>query len=137
MSRILLVEDDPQLVGLWSIAMAKHGHEVTTASSGREGLEKFSDGAFDLVITDIIMADGDGLEMIIEMRRINSATKILAISGGGQAVTFDFLERAREHGAVATLSKPFPINELMGAINSCLSNQNIEVQGSTDNTSQP
>ena len=120
MAHILLVEDDPAMLETLSLAMRSKGHQVLTASNGGQGLQSFLADQFDLVVTDIIMPDIDGLGMIDEMKRVAPHIKILAISGGGIAVDFDFLSAAKKHGATATLEKPFPISEFHSLLDTCL-----------------
>ena len=122
MAHVLLVEDSPAMLETLSFAMRSKGHSVVTASNGKEGMESFLANQFDLVVTDIIMPDMDGLALIDEMRRVVPNLKILAISGGGRAVEFDFLDAARKYGAVATLEKPFPMSEFHNAVDRCSQN---------------
>jgi DNA-binding NtrC family response regulator len=120
MANILLVEDDLAMLETLSLAMRSKGHNVATAHNGEEGLANIADSRFDLVVTDILMPQVDGLGMIDEVKRVAPQIKVLAISGGGIAVNFDFLDAAKRHGAVATLEKPFPISEFYSALEKCL-----------------
>jgi CheY-like chemotaxis protein len=119
MAQILLVEDNPAMLETLSFAMRAKGHSVVSASNGAEGIERFAAASFDVVVTDIIMPDLDGIGMIDEMRRMAPKVKIIAISGGGTAVEYDFLDAARKHGAMATLEKPFPISEFHSLLERC------------------
>jgi DNA-binding NtrC family response regulator len=120
MPRILLVEDDPNLAELLSKALTKEGYEVATAPDGRLGNEEFAAGDFDLVITDIIMPDQDGVELIDNILRLKPDTKILAISGGARSVNFDYLSLAAKHGVVETLEKPFTLQNFFETLRRCL-----------------
>jgi DNA-binding NtrC family response regulator len=120
MAHILLVEDSPAMLETLSLAMRSKGHRVVTASDGEQAMESLSADHFDLVVTDIIMPAMDGLGLIDALRGVVPDIKILAISGGGTATFFDFLDAARKHGAMATLTKPFPMSEFYNALDTCL-----------------
>lgn len=76
--------------------------------------------AADLVITDLIMPDKDGLEIIQDLRRLNPKVRILAISGGGRVDANEYLAVARKFGAVEVLPKPFTKDELRKALDAAL-----------------
>jgi CheY-like chemotaxis protein len=120
MARILLVEDEPTVLKLLSRALESKGYEYETATNGAEGIIKFTENAYDVIVTDIIMPGGDGIGFIEEIFGVSPEAKILAISGGGSAVNFDFLEAARRLGVTATLSKPFELAEFYVALDVCL-----------------
>lgn len=120
MAHILLVEDNPAMLETLSLAMRSKGHDVVTASDGEEALERLDANLFDLVVTDIIMPALDGLGLIDAMKTVAPNVKILAISGGGTATVFDFLDAAKKHGAMATLEKPFPMSEFYNILEQCL-----------------
>lgn len=119
MAQVLLVEDNSEMLETLSFAMRSKGHSVVTADCGVDGMEKFVSDQFDLVVTDILMPDRDGLGLIAEMMQIVPNSKILAISGGGVIVDFDCLSAASKLGAMATLAKPFPINEFHDVVVRC------------------
>ena len=74
----------------------------------------------DLVITDIIMPDQEGIQTITEMRAAKPDAKIIAISGGGRIGNTDFLKIAQVLGAMAVIPKPFDLDELMMTVRDCL-----------------
>ena len=121
MASVLIVEDEPAVLKLLSRALKEAGHEAVTASNGNDGMKIFSERKFDVVVTDIIMSGGDGIGFIEEMLALAPETKILAISGGGSAVEFDFLGAAAKQGAVTTLAKPFELDAFYSAMDKCLS----------------
>jgi YesN/AraC family two-component response regulator len=120
MAHILLVDDEPLVVEALSSAMISKGHRVVTATNGSEGMERFAEATFDLVITDIIMPDKEGIEMIMEMRRQAPNTRIVAISGGGRTGNVEFLQMAKKLGAMTTLKKPIRLAELYTMLEQCL-----------------
>jgi YesN/AraC family two-component response regulator len=120
MATILLVEDEPLVSETLCSAMKGKGHTVVMAANGVEGLKRFAEGSFDLVVTDIIMPDKEGIEMILEMRRLKSDAKIVAISGGGRTGNVEFLRMAGTLGAMATLNKPIRLADFFNVLNRCL-----------------
>lgn len=120
MARILLVDDEPFLLEMLASAVEAKGHTVDTASNGAKGLKRFTERSFDLVITDIIMPDMEGLGMIQALRRQDPHAKIIAMSGGGAFGSLDVLGFAREFGAMAALTKPVGLQEFWNVVNGCL-----------------
>ncbi len=115
--RSVLVIDDEDLVrDTLRRALESAGIEVTVAADGREGLETYLANPTDVVVTDILMPEKEGIETIIELKRENPEVKIVAISGGDRAGNTDFLEMAVLLGADRVLRKPFRPRELLAAI---------------------
>jgi YesN/AraC family two-component response regulator len=121
MAHVLLVDDDQFVVETLSSAITNKGHTLVTARDGKEGIRKFAEGRFDLVITDIIMPEKEGIETIMEMRRLAPGTRIVAMSGGGRTGNVDFLHMAEKLGATATLTKPIRLAEFYETLERCLS----------------
>ena len=120
MSAILVIDDDASVREVVSEMLRLEGHEVTIAENGREATAMLADRDFDLVITDLIMPEKEGIETISEIRRTDSRIPIVAISGGGRLGPGDYLETARYIGADATLAKPFARQELLTTIDALL-----------------
>jgi YesN/AraC family two-component response regulator len=120
MAHILLVEDEQFVSEALASAMMGVGHTVVTASNGVEGLKRFAEQAFDLVVTDIIMPDKEGIEMILDMRKRKPETKIIAISGGGRTGNVEFLDMAASVGAMAMLKKPIPLAKFLSVLTESL-----------------
>lgn len=121
MARILVVDDEDLVRMTLRQMLEAAGHEVVEARNGREGLDLQTEHAFDLVLTDIIMPEQEGIETIVQLRRRNPQLRIIAISGGGRTKNMDFLKIAASVGADETLTKPFTTNELTAAVSRCLS----------------
>lgn len=120
MSSILVVDDDTQVLDVMSEMLKLEGHQVTLAENGKQAVEQVEAEAFDLVITDLIMPEKEGLETIADIRKLRGPVPIIAISGGGRIGPTDYLETARFIGADATLAKPFGRDELINAVTSLL-----------------
>lgn len=113
MEKILIIEDDRSFRLILSQMIAKAGLEATHANDGEEGLEQFRKDKFDLVITDIIMPNMEGIETIIELHKLDPMVKIIAISGGGQMEPEKYLDTAMALKVNAVLKKPFSYEELL------------------------
>ena len=120
MGRIMVVEDDKAVRELLREILKRAGHEVIAARNGKEAIALYQETPADLVITNILMPEKEGLETIQEMRRDDPDIKIIAISGGGQIGPADYLEIARRFGARRTFSKPFDRKELLAAVDELL-----------------
>jgi CheY-like chemotaxis protein len=96
--------------------LEKVGYEVDLASNGNEGLALFGKNRADLVITDIIMPEKEGLETIRAMRRESPDLKIIAMSGGGKVSADNYLNIASIFGAAKVLEKPFTQQEMVSAV---------------------
>lgn len=112
MARILVIDDEPLVRKTVRLALERVGHQVDEATNGREGEQRLAAQPVDLVITDILMPDQEGIETIRNLQRTNPQLKILAMSGGGRTQNQEFLEIAKKFGAAATMAKPFDVTEL-------------------------
>ncbi|MFW6092480.1 MAG: response regulator [Pseudomonadota bacterium] len=120
MSKILVIDDDPSVREVIREMLQVEGHEVSIAENGREALDELAAREHDLIITDLIMPEQEGIETITEIRRRDAGIPIVAISGGGRLGPGDYLETARFIGADATLAKPFGRQELIAIVDSLL-----------------
>lgn len=110
MARILVIDDEPMIVGLISEALTKYGETVQTASNGEDGLKMLEDSSYDIIVTDMCMPDLDGESVIRYIRSSNhSATPVIGISG-----TPCLFKKA---DCDAVLSKPFQLRELFETVN--------------------
>lgn len=116
MAKILVIDDEPLVLKTIRLVLEQAGHDIHEAPNGRVGMESLAAESFDLVITDILMPDQEGLETISGMRRDNGDIKILAMSGGGRTGNHDFLQIARKLGADATIKKPFDPDLLVAQV---------------------
>lgn len=114
--RVLVIEDEAALRQTIRRMLESAGHEVVEAENGRTGLEAFRKNLLDVVITDIIMPNKEGIETIRDIRALNPGIRIVAISGGGRTKNFDFLRIAGKLGANATLAKPFQRQQLLASL---------------------
>lgn len=121
MSRILIIDDETAIAIMLKKMVEKAGHEAKTAANGNDGLELFESFNPDLLITDIVMPEKEGLELIFELRRKNPALKIIAISGGGRFQYEGYLNSARHLGANKVFQKPLDLKDLMSNISELLS----------------
>ena len=115
---ILVIDDNAQLRALLGGALAKMGYAVTSASDGGEAFEAIARQKFDVVITDLLMPEKDGIEVIGELRKKQPEARIIAMSGGGRGSRDHYLSTAKGLGAHALLGKPFSVSELNAALES-------------------
>jgi CheY-like chemotaxis protein len=114
--RILLIDDDAEVRQALRQALVHAGHHVVEARDGRDGVERYSADIFDLVVTDLVMPNQEGIETIEQLRQLTPALPIIAISGGGRTGNRDVLAMAAKVGASRTMAKPFRPRELVQAI---------------------
>ena len=120
MARILIIDDEEMVRMTLRQTLEKAGHEVREATNGREGVEMFQADPADLVITDIVMPEQEGVETIIKLRADYPDLKIIAVSGGGRIGATDYLEYAKQYGAAHVFEKPFDRKALVAAVESTL-----------------
>ncbi len=115
-TRVLIIDDEMNVRKILRVILEDEGYEVEEAASGSEGMEIYRDHHVDLIIADIFMPDMDGLEVIMDLRRSSTDTKIIAISGGSDVLDVDYLPQAKKLGANRIFSKPFNAEDLMEAV---------------------
>jgi CheY-like chemotaxis protein len=120
LSRILVIDDDDLVRDTLVRMLERAGHKTVAAKNGRQGLAQFHREPPDLIVTDVIMPDLDGIETIMALRQASPAIPIIAVSGGGKAHAMQFLDAAQKLGADLILPKPFKQADLMAAISGLL-----------------
>lgn len=120
MACILIIDDEADLRATMRAALEQDGHEVIEAANGAEGLALIETVPAELVVTDIMMPEKDGIETIIAMRRQRPDLRIIAISGGGNVGKTHFLTMAEKFGATQILAKPFRRQQLLDAVQASL-----------------
>jgi CheY-like chemotaxis protein len=116
MAKILVIDDDAAMRRIVMRMLESTNHQVFEAKDGQRGLALLAEQGADLVITDIIMPEKEGIQTIREIQERSPDTKIIAMSGGGISRNLMFLDVARAFGADAALAKPFKPQELIDAI---------------------
>ncbi len=116
MANILLIDDDQFFRTMLRIALERAGHQVTEAINGRIGLRLFREKPADLVITDIIMPDTEGLETITSLRHESHDVPVVAVSGGGRLGGDSYLDLAKRFGANTTFAKPLCLKSLCSCV---------------------
>lgn len=120
MVRIVVIDDDPFVRMLIRQILERQGYEVTIAASGEEGLERCLEEQAHLVITDIVMPNGDGWDFISRLRQQVKSVRIIAISGGESASSYSYLMLAKRFGAEQVLTKPIAKDTLLAAVSEVL-----------------
>ncbi len=123
MARILVIDDEEMVRDTIRRALEKDGHSVGEAVDGEQGVRLFEEKEPDLVITDILMPNKEGIETIQEIRKLQPDALIIAISGGGQMNDMSFLLPAKIFGAISVLEKPFSLGDLKQAVDDALASR--------------
>ena len=105
MARILVIDDDEAFRPMVKQMLEQAGHEVLEAANGKEGVKLYNAEAPDLVITDLIMPEQEGIETILGLVKENPDAPVIAMSGGGRFTGIDVLSSARKFGAKQALAK--------------------------------
>lgn len=121
MARILVVDDEQMIRDFLEYVLVDAGHEVHTAENGFAAQKLCRIMGFDLLITDILMPEMDGMELIQEMQQHYPQMKIIAMSGGGRCSPQDYLEIAGVLGVSSTIAKPFANQDLLNRVEEVLS----------------
>ena len=130
MARILIIDDEPQIRSMLTLMLERDGFEVVEAPDGVEGIKVYRQNPADLIITDLIMPNKDGIGMIIDLKKEFPDVKIIAMSGGGLNKPDGYLKGAKKLGASCTLTKPIDREEMLRAVRDIL-------KDSSDQENQP
>lgn len=120
MKHILIIDDDPAILILFEEFLKSKGYATSSAANGRQGLEMMEQQTPDLIITDIMMPEMDGREMIHEVRNRQPDLPIIAISGGIKRTPMFLLARAKQSGACRIFNKPVELTEMLNAVRDLL-----------------
>ncbi|OGR65374.1 MAG: hypothetical protein A2X31_10100 [Elusimicrobia bacterium GWB2_63_22] len=115
---LLIVDDEASMRKLYSRVFSSGGYAVSMAASLTEALELTAANAFDLIITDFNLGDGEGTELIRKLKRSDKHTKAVLISGS--LTSEELLETAARHGIQACFGKPFNSEELISTVSALL-----------------
>ncbi len=116
MARVLVIDDDPLVLDLWVDALLDAGHQVLSAAGGACGVRMAISESPDVVITDVLMPEKDGIETLREVKAANPGIRVLVVSGGGTSLRDGYLWAADRLGADATLPKPVDIDRLCATV---------------------
>jgi len=120
MAQILLIDDDEDIRDVLSYALQAAGFAVRQAGNGAEGLAQHNEEPADLIITDLLMPEREGIETIRELRQTDRQVPVIVITGGGPMPPQALIELARSLGANAGFAKPFSVKELIEAASGLL-----------------
>jgi len=128
MARILIIDDDALLRSTLAANLASAGHIVEQAEDGRAGTAHFRSEPADLVLTDLVMPNQEGIETIVTLKREFPGVRVIAMSGAARNSAL-YLELARKLGAVCVLEKPFTRDLLLQTVADALAQPGIEPTG--------
>ncbi len=114
---VVVADDVPEIQELVRLWLTELGHAVTCAASGQEVIRLLKHQSFDVIVADVLMPDGDGLDIIVALKKAHAHSKVLAISGGGKYMSAsECLRIAKGIGADEMLMKPFNRMQLVDAV---------------------
>ncbi len=128
MARILIIDDEPQIRSMLRLMLERDGYEVVEAPDGIEGIRAYRQKPTDLIITDLIMPNKDGIGMIIELQKEFPDVRIIAMSGGGLNKPEGYLKGAKKLGAAYTLTKPIDREKMLRAVKNTIKDSASEVE---------
>lgn len=120
MEKILVIDDDKVIRIILKQLFEQAGYEVCEAVDGVQGMRLFKQEAPDLVVTDLIMPEKEGIEVIREMKITDPDAKIVAISGGGVGKAYAYLSLAQSMGAAHVFEKPLDVNLMLNTVDKML-----------------
>ena len=127
MALILIIDDEPQIRSMLKLMLERDGYEVAEAPDGIEGIRIYRQNPADLIITDLIMPNKDGIGVIIDLKKEFPNVKIIAMSGGGLNKPEGYLKGAKKLGAACTLTKPIDRHEMLRAIKNVLKSPPFQI----------
>ena len=128
MERILIIDDEQPIRSMLRLMLERDGYEVVEAPDGIEGIKAYRQNPTDLIITDLIMPNKDGIGMIIELQKEYPDVKIIAMSGGGLNKPEGYLKGAKKLGATCTLTKPIDREKMLRAVKNILKGTDPEFE---------
>ena len=128
MARILIIDDEPQIRSMLTLMLERDGYEVVEAPDGVEGIKVYRQNPADLIITDLIMPNKDGIGMIIDLKKEFPDIKIIAMSGGGLNKPDGYLKGAKKLGAACTLTKPIDREKMLRAVKNIIKGTPSELE---------
>lgn len=118
---ILVADDEPEIRDLIMRWLEREGYNVTSAKNGVEAAALSQAKAFDLIVTDVIMPERDGVQLITEIKKNRPGARVLAMSGGGRVLDgTDCLRMAQGLGAQVAIMKPFNREAFLAAVSQTL-----------------
>lgn len=131
MARILIIDDESQIRSMLRLMLERAGYEIAEAPDGIEGIRQYRENPADLIITDLIMPNKDGIGMIIDLKKEFPKVKIIAMSGGGVNRPEGYLDGAKKLGATRTLTKPIDREEMLKAVKETLKDTTASAESSS------
>lgn len=115
-TKLLLVDDNQEYLELLTEFLTASSYEVMPCSNGREALIKFTEFLPDIIVTDIVMPEVDGIELLLALRKINPESQVILMSGGNKGHASSYLQMAEKLGGNVILAKPFSLDVLLAEI---------------------
>lgn len=126
MKKILIVDDEKVFTQAMARLFTQKNFQVTVASNGFEAVDALKEVEPDIIISDILMPNSDGIELLLYIKKNKIKTPVIAISGGGRLSSIDYLKMAERFGAAATLNKPVSFDELLFTVKQILQEESLQ-----------
>jgi CheY-like chemotaxis protein len=133
---ILVIDDDQGFCSVLHSVLSRGGYEVTAVSDGHLALKLYEQNKYDLILSDLIMPDLDGVGLIMALRKMNPDATILAMSGGGVVPADTYLRLASAFRVNAVLRKPFAMSHLLEVVKQELSRSPVRALGEPTDLTQ-
>lgn len=134
MATVLVIDDEPSIRRIVAHVLRTDGHDVLEAENGKEGVRIFQAHAIDLVVTDLVMPEQEGIETTERLLALDPSVPVVAMSGGGRGSAVSYLKIAQLVGARATLEKPFTLDQLRTVVAEVLTPRGTGTLGPSDPT---
>lgn len=112
-AKILIVDDNEKFLDVLNEFLLDNDFDVACSNNGEDAKNKFVEFKPALVVTDIVMPDVDGIELLLSLREINPDVRVIVMSGGNRGHADTYLQMADKLGASAILNKPFELSDLL------------------------
>ena len=126
MKKLLIVDDEKVFTQAMARLFTQKNFHVTVASNGFEAIDALKEVEPDIIISDILMPNSDGIELLLYIKKNKIKTPVIAISGGGRLSSIDYLKMAERFGATATLNKPVSFDELLVTVKQILQEESLQ-----------
>ena len=120
MAKILVIDDDSLVRAVLTSILEQVGHTVLMAEDGLRGMAMFREERPDLVITDLVMPEQQGIQTLAKIRGEDPNAKVIVMSGSGRIGDTDFLAEAQALDANDIVAKPFDPEDLLRSVSRCL-----------------
>jgi CheY-like chemotaxis protein len=122
--RVLVVDDDAEMRLMFGLLLTGQGYQVVSCATGTEALASYRKSPFDVVVIELLLAEHDGFETLMKLRREPSPPRIMVTTRSSWTASEVFFKMAKQLGAHETLAKPFAAEQFIKAVEKLLATEN-------------